>query len=88
MRKDQCGTCAKLLQLIGLALLRRLKFHVDQLASGGTRLGENVELRGDGAPEFASAGDSAASRDHRNTGMSFQKVFDLRKGRGRLRDVV
>ena len=70
-----------------LALQRGLEFDVDQLAAECRSLGEDIELRGDGTAEFASAGHAAAGGDDHLAGMSFEEVFDLGKRQAWLRDV-
>ena len=50
--------------------------------------GQDIELGGDGTAEFASAGDSAAGRDHHRAGMSVEKMLDLGKRQSGLRNVV
>src|ERR1022692_813295 len=61
--KDQRGAVAQLLELRGLTLLGGGQFDIHQLASDGRGFGEDVELGGDRAAEFASAGRASAGGD-------------------------
>ena len=79
---------AQLLQLRGLALLGGLEFDVDQLAADGRGFGQDVELGGDRAAKLASAGDAPAGGDDHGAGVGFEKMLDLGKRQGGLRNVV
>ena len=72
----------------GLHFWAVCEFDIDQLAAQGRGFGEDVELRGDGAAELASAGHAAAGGDHDRAGMGFEEVLDLGKRQGGLRKVV
>src|SRR5207253_11466655 len=87
-RQDEGGAGTQLLELLWLALIGGLQFDIDQLATCGSGFSQNIQLRGNGTPEFSSAGDPAAAGNGYRTVMGLEETLDFGEGQAGLGKIV